>query len=47
MIKMSCNEKEQLEVSKTSEEKVSMFAEVKYTTSWIYDVIKEICGEAR
>ena len=34
-------------MSKTSEEKVTMFAEAKYTTSWIYDVIKEICGVAR
>lgn len=43
---MSCNEKEQLEVSKTSEEKAMMFAEAKYTTSWIYDVPLPV-GEIR
>ena len=47
IIKVSCNEKEQLEMSKTSEEKAKVFAEAKYATSWIYDVIKVICGEAR
>lgn len=31
----------------TDEEKVTMFAEAKYATSWIYDVIKEICGGTR
>ena len=31
----------------TDEEKAKMFAEAKYATSWIYDVIKEICGGAR
>ena len=31
----------------TGEEKNTMFTEAKYATSWIYDVIKEICGEAR
>lgn len=31
----------------TGEEKTMMVAEAKYATSWIYDVIKEICGEAR
>ena len=34
-------------MSKTSEEKVTMFAETKYTTSWMYDIIKDICGGAR
>ena len=28
----------------TDEEKEQMFAEAKYATAWIYDVIKEICG---
>ena len=28
----------------TDEEKEQMFVEAKYTTAWIYDVIKEICG---
>ena len=28
----------------TDEEKEQMFVEAKYATSWIYDVIKEICG---
>lgn len=27
----------------TGKEKTAMFAEAKYATSWIYDVIKEIC----
>lgn len=31
----------------TGKEKTAMFAEAKYATSWIYDVIKEICGGAR
>ena len=31
----------------TDKEKTAMFAEAKYATSWIYDVIKEICGGAR
>lgn len=31
----------------TDEEKTAMFAEAKYATAWIYDVIKEICGGAR
>lgn len=26
------------------EEKATMFAEAKYATSWIYDIIKDICG---
>lgn len=26
------------------DEKVTMFSEAKYTTAWIYDIIKEICG---
>ena len=34
-------------MSKTSEETAKVFAEAKYAISWIYDVIKEICGEAR
>ena len=28
----------------TDKEKEQMFAEAKYATAWIYDVIKEICG---
>ena len=28
----------------TEEEKTAMFTEAKYATSWIYDIIKEICG---
>ena len=28
----------------TDEEKEQMFVEAKYATTWIYDVIKEICG---
>lgn len=31
----------------TGKEKTAMFVEAKYATSWIYDVIKEICGGAR
>lgn len=31
----------------TEEEKSTMFAEAKYATSWIYDIIKEICGGAK
>lgn len=31
----------------TGKEKTAMFAEAKYATSWIYDVIKEICGGAK
>ena len=31
----------------TKEEKNAMFTEAKYATSWIYDVIKEICGGAK
>lgn len=31
----------------TDREKTAMFAEAKYATAWIYDVIKEICGGAR
>ena len=31
----------------TAEEKATMFAEAKYATSWIYDIIKEICGGAK
>ena len=31
----------------TEEEKATMFAEAKYATSWIYDIIKEICGGAK
>lgn len=34
-------------MSKTSEEKATMFAEAEYATSWIYDIIKDICGGAR
>ena len=31
----------------TDEEKAQMFAEAKYATSWIYDIIKTICGRVR
>ena len=31
----------------TEKEKAQMFAEAKYATSWIYDIIKTICGGAR
>lgn len=31
----------------TEEEKATMFAEAKYATSWIYDIIKEICRGAK
>lgn len=31
----------------TDEEKSDMFTEAKYATSWIYDIIKTICGGAR
>ena len=31
----------------TDEEKAQMFAEAKYATSWIYDIIKTICGGVR
>ena len=31
----------------TAEEKATMFAEAKYATSWIYDIIKEICGRTK
>ncbi len=31
----------------SDEEKTTMFAEAKYATSWIYDIIKEICGGAK
>ena len=31
----------------TEDEKTAMFAEAKYATSWIYDVIKIICGGVR
>ncbi len=33
--------------STTKDEKSAMFAEAKYSTSWIYDIIKEICGGAK
>ncbi len=33
--------------STTDEEKAAMFTEAKYATSWIYDIIKEICGGAK
>ncbi len=33
--------------STTNEEKNLMFTEAKYATSWIYDIIKEICGGAK
>ena len=33
--------------STTDEEKTAMFTEAKYATSWIYDIIKEICGGAK
>jgi hypothetical protein len=28
----------------TDDEKATMFAEAKYATAWIYDIIKDICG---
>lgn len=31
----------------TDEEKAQMFVEAKYATSWIYDIIKTICGGVR
>ena len=31
----------------TDEEKAQMFSEAKYATSWIYDIIKTICGGVR
>lgn len=31
----------------TASEKETMFTEAKYATSWIYDKIKEICGEVK
>ncbi|MBE6649084.1 MAG: hypothetical protein E7614_06140 [Ruminococcaceae bacterium] len=31
----------------TDDEKATMFAESKYATAWIYDIIKEICGGAK
>ena len=31
----------------TEDEKSAMFVEAKYSTSWIYDIIKEICGGAK
>lgn len=31
----------------TDDEKTKMFTEAKYSTSWIYDIIKEICGGAK
>ena len=31
----------------TGEEKATMFTEAKYETSWIYDIIKDICGGAK
>ena len=31
----------------SAQEKMQMLAEAKYTTSWIYDVIKTICGEGK
>ena len=31
----------------TDDEKATMFAEAKYATAWIYDIIKEICGGAK
>ena len=31
----------------TEEEKAQMFVEAKYATSWIYDIIKTICGGVR
>ena len=31
----------------TDDEKNTMFAEAKYATAWIYDIIKEICGGAK
>lgn len=39
--------KNQIASVTTDKEKTVMFAEAKYATSWIYDVIKEICGGAR
>lgn len=39
--------KNQIASVTTDEEKTAMFAEAKYATAWIYDVIKEICGGER
>ncbi len=36
-----------IKASTTNEEKSLMFTEAKYATSWIYDIIKEICGGAK
>ncbi len=33
-----------IKASTTNEEKSLMFTEAKYATSWIYDIIKDICG---
>lgn len=34
-------------MSKKSEEKAKVFAEAEYATSWMYDIIKGICGGVR
>ena len=31
----------------TEDERKRMFTEAKYATSWIYDIIKDICGGAK
>ncbi len=36
-----------IKASTTNEEMSLMFREAKYATSWIYDIIKEICGGAK
>ncbi len=33
-----------IKASTTNEEKSLMFTEAQYATSWIYDIIKDICG---
>ena len=38
---------EKIRAVTTDDEKLTMFAEAKYTTAWIYDVIKTICGGVR
>ena len=36
-----------IKVATTEDERNLMFTEAKYATSWIYDIIKDICGRAR
>ena len=36
-----------IKAATTVDERKRMFTEAKYATSWIYDIIKEICGGAK